>query len=70
MLRTFACKMRLNILPENGNKPEAKEGMCAEKDGVSTDGVICSAGTGEHYKTAAIQCYQTESVPDDAGNYS
>lgn len=70
MLRNFACKMKLNVPQETTTKVEVKEGMCQEKDSLSTsDGVICSAGTGEHFKTAAIQCYQTDSIPDDAGKF-
>lgn len=67
MLRVFSCKMRMNIPQENGNKMDSKDGMCPEKDGIPPEGVICSASSGEHYKTAAIQCYQTESIPEDAG---
>lgn len=69
ILKTYACKMRLNVQQENGNKQESKEGMCAEKEGMTNEGVICTAGagSGDPFSNPSIQCYQTENIPEEEG---
>lgn len=66
LLRTWACRSRLHFIEGSGAKQEPREGMCAEKDAVSTEGVFCSAG-GEQCKAAAIQCYRAETITDESG---
>lgn len=65
LLRTWACRSRLHFIEGGGVKQEPREGMCAEKDAVSTEGVFCSAG-GEQCKAAAIQCYRAETITDES----
>lgn len=60
LLKTWGCRIKLggynNVKQSNERNPV--EGMCTKQESFKGEGVICSPN-GDHCKTAAIQCYQT-----------
>ncbi|KAF5282200.1 hypothetical protein FQR65_LT02897 [Abscondita terminalis] len=66
LLRTWACRLKMGSYEDTKSKTERNvEGMCSEKDAFNGEGVICSAN-GEQCKTAAIQCFRSDSVHEDS----
>lgn len=66
-LKTWACRLKMGSYEDIKETTEpVSEGMCSEKDAFTGEGVICSAN-GEQCKTAAIQCYKTDSEIEAGG---
>ncbi|KAF5282029.1 hypothetical protein FQA39_LY00553 [Lamprigera yunnana] len=67
LLKTWACRLKMGSYEDVKSKTEKDiDGMCSEKDAFSGEGVICSAN-GEQCKTAAIQCFKSESFHEHSG---
>ncbi|XP_031341481.1 tetratricopeptide repeat protein 17-like isoform X2 [Photinus pyralis] len=66
LLRVWSCRLKMGSFEDVKSKTEKNlEGMCSEKDAFSGEGVICSAN-GEQCKTAAIQCFRSDSLHEDS----
>lgn len=66
LLKTWACRIKLGNYEEVLRSEGNEEGMCAEKESINGEGMICSAN-GEQCKAATIQCIRTESIGNNAG---
>lgn len=63
LLKIWSCQLKMGALTNIPTELQhnINEKTCTKKDSTN-DGVICSVN-GEHYKTAAIQCFRTDKMP-------